>query len=185
MVRPPARCGELSAELGHQRRPRCETSSEAKTSSVSRRHRPDPVALGLAPAPVTGSIPTPWSHRPADAARRPSADERSRRGEGKSPRVHGGLDSSGASSSRRRHSSEVELAVLNRRPVGTERFRRRRGSTVTVAVPNGDGGRTSKCGLVLLGRGRADTTRVNHPGAAKNRNTGPSRVSDNNATRRS
>src|SRR5262249_27598085 len=78
-------------------------------------------------------------HCPPDAARRPSADELSRRGERESPQPPEGLDSLGVLPSGRRHSLEVELAVLNRRLVGTERFLRRRGSTATVAVPNGDG----------------------------------------------
>ena len=169
MVRPAARCGELPAELGHQRRPRCETSSEAKTSSVSRRHRPDPVALGLAPAPVTGSIPTVWSHRPADAARRPSADELSRRGQGKSPRAHGGLDSSGDSPSRSRHPLRSRARCL-------ESPARRHGEvseasrhTGTVASSNGGRGSTSYSGLVPLGVTGSDTACANHPGAAKNR----------------
>jgi len=31
------------------------------TSTVTLRPRPDPVSFGLAPTPVTGSIPTTWS----------------------------------------------------------------------------------------------------------------------------
>jgi hypothetical protein len=46
---------------------------------------------------------------------------------------------------------------LRYRSVGTERFLRRFRWVGAVAVSNGDGGRTSKCGLVLLGSPAADT----------------------------
>ncbi len=45
------------------------------------------------------------------------------------------------------------------RSVGTERFLRRGCWEAAVAVPNGDGGRTSKCGLVLLGSTETDAVR--------------------------
>ena len=43
------------------------------------------------------------------------------------------------------------------RSVGTERFLRRGCWVAAVVVSNGDGGRTSKCGLVLLGSTETDT----------------------------
>ena len=97
------------------------------------------------------------SHRPADAARRPSelltvADAACP----KSPRPHLGLDSPGESPSSRRHPSGVEHTALHCRSVGTERFLRRGPWRAAVVVPNGDGGRTSKSGLVLLGAAETD-----------------------------
>jgi hypothetical protein len=182
----PARCGELYAELGHQRRPRFNEAYFGDWIPLaSLRRTPDPASLGLAPTPVTGAIPTTWSHRPADAARRPSADELSRRGKGKSPRAHAGLDSRGDSPSRC-------CSPCGGRAHRFESPARRHGEV--SEAPRLDRGRR----LLEWGRGldlvklfgaarldRAGTASVNHPGAAKNRSRGPGRLTDTNATRRS
>src|SRR5437899_5897827 len=119
---------------------------------------PDPARMDWPPPrrPVLNMRPV-WSHRPPDAARRPSelltvADAACP----KSPRPHLGLDSPGVSPSSRRHPSGVEHTALLCRSVGTERFLRRGPWRAAVAVLNGDGGRTSKCGLVLLGSTETD-----------------------------
>ena len=64
----------------------------------------------------------------------------------------------------------VELAVLHRRFVGTERFLRRRSLRVTVVVPEGTSARPRKAVWCRPASPEADTTAVNHPEVA---NIGP------------
>jgi hypothetical protein len=179
-LRPPARGGELSAELGHHGRPRfAEASSGARPRPASLRPTPDPDLLGLAPAPVTGTtcdLAGAIAHpmRP-DGRVQPNCRRRGRR---ESPRADAGLDPRAVSPPAGRHPPGVEHTALLRRSVGTERFRRRCGLTTAVAFSEGKGARPRNAVWCRTGLDRDGHRRLNHPGAACNRGVGRPRLPD-------
>src|SRR6476659_8928033 len=115
---------------------------------------PTPPKPGLAPAPATGDRHATCAGAIAHPMRpdgRVSYELSPTRPAGGAPTPPRSRSLGGVASRRPSPLRGVEHTALHRRPVGTERFRRRGCRAAAVAVPNGGGGLTSECGLVPPG----------------------------------